>query len=46
MARDPSDNIPWSGRLVSVQPRIRLTRSFDEFHHTYQGTRRVFTTCR
>ncbi len=30
--------IPWFGRFVSVQPRIRLTRSFDERHHTtYQG---------
>ncbi|MBI2931111.1 MAG: hypothetical protein HYY16_05630 [Planctomycetes bacterium] len=29
--------IPWSGVLMSVQPRIRLTRSFDERSHTYQG---------
>jgi hypothetical protein len=28
--------IPWSGILTSVQPRIRLTRSFDERSHTYQ----------
>ncbi len=32
-----SEKIPWSGRLLSVQPRIRLQRSFDEFQHTYQG---------
>jgi len=32
-----SAKIPWSGRLISVQPRIRLTRSFDESTHTYQG---------
>ncbi len=32
-----SDKIPWSGRLVSVQPRIRLWRSFDQSLHTYQG---------
>jgi len=29
--------VPWSGLLTSVQPRIRLTRSFDERSHTYQG---------
>jgi len=27
----------WSGRLVSVQPRIRLMRSFDERNHSYLG---------
>lgn len=29
--------IPWRGVLTSVQPRIRLTRSFDQLNHTYQG---------
>jgi len=29
--------IAWFGQLVAVQPRIRLTRSFDERHHIYQG---------
>jgi hypothetical protein len=29
--------IPWSGVLTSVQPRIRLTRSFDQRSHAYQG---------
>jgi len=29
--------IAWSGQLVAIQPRIRLTRSFDERHHSYQG---------
>ncbi len=29
--------IPWSGVLTSIQPRIRLTRSFDESSHTYLG---------
>ncbi len=29
--------LKWSGRLVSVQPRIRLHRSFDERWHTYLG---------
>lgn len=27
----------WSGRVVSIQPRIRLTRSFDERTHSYLG---------
>jgi hypothetical protein len=31
------DKVAWSGRVVSVQPRIRLMRSFDERHHSYQG---------
>ncbi len=35
--KNVSDKIPWSGRLVSVQPRIRLWRSFNQFQHTYQG---------
>ena len=29
--------IAWSGVLTSVQPRIRLMRSFDQRSHTYQG---------
>ncbi len=32
-----SEKIPWSGRLLSVQPRIRLMRSFDQFQHSYLG---------
>ena len=31
------DKVAWSGRLVAVQPRIRLWRSFDERQHSYQG---------
>jgi len=31
------DKLSWQGRVVSVQPRIRLTRSFDERSHTYLG---------
>jgi hypothetical protein len=27
----------WQGTLVAIQPRIRLTRSFDERSHTYLG---------
>lgn len=29
--------ITWSGKIISVQPRIRLTRSFDERYHNYLG---------
>lgn len=29
--------IQWSGALISVQPRIRLSRSFDQRSHTYLG---------
>lgn len=32
-----AEKIPWKGVLTSVQPRIRLTRSFDQRSHTYQG---------
>lgn len=31
------EKISWQGSLVSIQPRIRLTRSFDQRHHTYLG---------
>ena len=27
----------WSGKIISVQPRIRLLRSFDESSHNYLG---------
>ena len=29
--------LSWQGKVVSAQPRIRLTRSFDECSHTYSG---------
>lgn len=29
--------LEWSGHVVAVQPRIRLTRSFDERFHSYLG---------
>jgi hypothetical protein len=32
-----TEKIAWSGRIISVQPRIRLMRSFDERSHSYQG---------
>lgn len=31
------DKISWRGRIISIQPRIRLMRSFDERSHTYLG---------
>lgn len=31
------EKIPWNGVLISVQPRIRLGRSFDQRAHTYLG---------
>ena len=27
----------WQGTLLAVQPRIRLTRSFDQRNHSYLG---------
>ena len=33
----PSDKTPWCGVILSVQPRIRLLRSFDQRSHTYLG---------
>jgi hypothetical protein len=31
------EQVWWSGTLLSVQPRIRLSRSFDQRSHTYLG---------
>jgi len=36
-AKASIEKVAWSGRVVAVQPRIRLMRSFDERHHSYQG---------
>lgn len=36
MASSPG-KIKWGGRLASVQPRIRLLRSFDQRNHSYLG---------
>lgn len=35
--RGNSEKVPWSGRIVAVQPRIRLMRSFDQRSHSYLG---------
>jgi len=32
-----AEKIPWNGELISVQPRIRLSLSFDQRSHTYLG---------
>ena len=32
-----TDRVEWSGRVLAVQPRIRLLRSFDQRSHIYQG---------
>jgi hypothetical protein len=32
-----AEKVTWQGTLVSVQPRIRLLRSFDERNHSYLG---------
>ena len=41
-----TEKAAWSGRVLAVQPRIRLLRSFDERHHSYQGyVLRIEGTC-
>lgn len=32
-----NDKLFWQGTVVAVQPRLRLTRSFDQRYHTYLG---------
>lgn len=31
------NKLSFTGKITSIQPRIRLTRSFDEASHTYLG---------
>jgi len=38
MTKANMDKVMWLGRVVAVQPRIRLMRPFDEQHHSYKGT--------
>ncbi len=41
-----ADKVLWSGNVIAVQPRIRLTRSFDERSHGYLGyVLRIDGTC-
>jgi hypothetical protein len=35
--RGTASRIAWQGEIISVQPRIRLLRSFDERSHSYLG---------
>jgi len=35
--RKADGKLEWEGEVVSVQPRIRLTRSFDQRSHSYLG---------
>ena len=45
-AKETTVKVAWSGRLMAVQPRIRLMRSFDERQHSYQGyVLRIDGTC-
>ena len=37
VADSPGVKIQWSGTVTSVQPRIRLLRSYDERSHSYLG---------
>jgi len=37
MTKANIEKVVWSGRVVAVQPRIRLMRSFDERSHSYLG---------
>lgn len=32
-----TEKLSWHGRLISIQPRIRLLRSFDQRSHSYLG---------
>jgi hypothetical protein len=34
---DVGEKISWNGVLISIQPRIRLNRSFDQVSHVYLG---------
>lgn len=41
-----AEKVAWSGRVLAVQPRIRLTRSFDQRSHSYLGyVLRIDGTC-
>jgi hypothetical protein len=37
VSNDSGEKLGWEGVLLSVQPRIRLTRSFDQVSHSYLG---------
>ena len=37
MKKPSTAKLSWQGRVLGVQPRIRLLRSFDERTHNYLG---------
>lgn len=37
MQKVPNNKLFWHGKVISVQPRIRLMRSFDQRSHSYLG---------
>jgi len=37
LAKPDIGKVTWFGRIASIQPRIRLMRSFDERSHSYLG---------
>lgn len=41
-----TEKVTWAGRVMAIQPRIRLMRSFDERSHSYLGyVLRINGTC-
>ena len=45
-AKAGMEKVAWAGRIVAVQPRIRLMRSFDQRSHGYHGyVLRIDGTC-
>jgi hypothetical protein len=46
MRKADNEKEAWSGRLISIQPRIQLMRSFDKRTHSYHGyVLRINGTC-
>lgn len=35
--RPEGNRVSWNGKIISIQPRIRLTRSYDQRSHNYLG---------
>ena len=42
MGKGGETKLSWRGRLISIQPRIRLLRSFDQRAHNYLGYALIF----
>ena len=45
MSMNQSRKLVWRGKVVAVQPRIRLLRSFDERYHSYLGYTLLINGC-